>query len=132
MIVGTGTIQLPGGHLEFGEDIATCAARETLEETGLVVKPAAKIAAVTNDYFAKEGKHYVTLFVWCDMVDPTATPEVCFSLPSFSWSSRLVLRGMGADTGSQRRSWSRRSATAGRGPRGKSSRLAKENQRLVR
>lgn len=77
----TGTIQLPGGHLEFGEDITTCAARETLEETGLVVRPSPKVAAVTNDVFEKEGKHYITLFVWCDMADPSAVPEVRLPIP---------------------------------------------------
>jgi ADP-ribose pyrophosphatase YjhB (NUDIX family) len=70
-----GTIQLPGGHLEYGEDFTTCAARETLEETGLEVKPV-KVVAVTNDVFEEEEKHYITLFVYCEMVDPSAVPEV--------------------------------------------------------
>lgn len=87
----TGTIQLPGGHIEFGEEITDCAARETLEETGLVVRPSSKIAAVTNDVFETEGKHYITLFVWCDMADPSAIPEV--SLPSPSYLVRRIYGG---------------------------------------
>lgn len=57
-----------------------CAARETLEETGLHVKPT-KIFAVTNDVFDVEMKHYITLFVHCEMVDPSAIPEVCLLSP---------------------------------------------------
>ena len=72
---GHGTWQSPGGHLSYGEAIFACAERETLEETGLAVK-AARLAAVTNSVFADVGKHYITLFVLCDPVDPDAKPEV--------------------------------------------------------
>ncbi|KAF4988691.1 hypothetical protein FDECE_14964 [Fusarium decemcellulare] len=72
---GAGTWQLPGGHLEYGEEILVCAAREVLEETGLNVR-AVKVVAVTNDVFQKEGKHYITLFVRCEMEDPDAQPQV--------------------------------------------------------
>ena len=53
------------------------AAREVLEETDLHVK-GVKICAVTNDVFTKEGKHYITLFAWCEMEDKTAVPKVLF------------------------------------------------------
>lgn len=71
----TGTWQLPGGHLEYQEKIFRCAEREAEEETGLVVK-GSTIAAVTNDVFAEDGKHYVTLFVHCGMADDDAKPRV--------------------------------------------------------
>jgi 8-oxo-dGTP diphosphatase len=71
----TGTWQFPGGHLEFGEGIVTCAVRETEEETGLEVKGAG-IIAVTNDVFERDNKHYITLFVKCTMVNPDAVPQV--------------------------------------------------------
>lgn len=68
-------MQIPGGHLEHGEDVFACAERETLEETGLVVK-ADRIPTITNDVFKVEAKHYITIYVLCDMVNPDATPKV--------------------------------------------------------
>lgn len=72
---GHGTWQFPGGHLEYGEAIFACAERETLEETGLIVR-ATKLAAVTNSVFNEAGKHYITLFVLCEPVDPAAEAQV--------------------------------------------------------
>jgi len=70
-----GTWQLPGGHLEYGEAFFACAERETLEETGLKVR-ATKVVATTNDVFADQGKHYITIFVRCEMEEPDAIPQV--------------------------------------------------------
>ncbi|KAM5343463.1 hypothetical protein ACJ41O_012000 [Fusarium nematophilum] len=72
---GAGTWQLPGGHLDYGESIPNCAEREALEETGLKIR-AGKVVAVTNDVFEKEGKHYITIFVRCEMEDENAQPEI--------------------------------------------------------
>ncbi|RDI78256.1 hypothetical protein Vi05172_g11750 [Venturia inaequalis] len=57
-----GTLGLPGGHLEFGETFASCAARELTEETGIAVKPE-RIHFLTagNNVFEGEGRHYVTI-----------------------------------------------------------------------
>ncbi|EGY15380.1 nudix hydrolase [Verticillium dahliae VdLs.17] len=95
---GAGTWQLPGGHLEYGESFFACAEREVLEETGLRVR-GVKVAAVTNDIFADQGKHYITIFVKCEMEDATAQPEVCSSslhLPSLQWSLRSAVLGFGS------------------------------------
>ncbi|KZL74206.1 NUDIX domain-containing protein, partial [Colletotrichum tofieldiae] len=70
---GAGTLQLPGGHLEFGESFFTCAERETLEESGLRVR-GVKVAAVTNDVYEDLGRHYITIFVRCEMEDADAEP----------------------------------------------------------
>lgn len=57
-----------------------CAERETLEETGLKVK-GRKVAHVTNDVFSDLGKHYITIFVICEMLDQNAQPAVSLSSP---------------------------------------------------
>ena len=59
---GIGMWAPPGGHMEFGESFEECAAREVLEETGLVIKNPL-FYDLTNDIFEKEHKHYITIFV---------------------------------------------------------------------
>lgn len=52
----------PGGHLDWGETPAACAARETMEETGVGVYNL-EFVAITNDVFADTGRHYVTIWM---------------------------------------------------------------------
>ena len=59
---GATTWGLPGGHLEPGETIAACAARETLEETGLAIEGVRHVG-FSADVFEDVARHYVTLFV---------------------------------------------------------------------
>jgi len=59
---GTNTWGLPGGHLDAGEEIPTCAIRETLEETGLSIS-AIHHVGFTNSVFKSIDKQYITLFV---------------------------------------------------------------------
>lgn len=59
---GNGTWAPPGGHIEFGESIEDCARRETREETSIEVG-AVTFLAITNDLFAAEGKHYITVWL---------------------------------------------------------------------
>lgn len=61
---GAGEWALPGGHLEYGETIETCALRELKEETGLEALSLYSIGW-TNDLIA-ENKHYITFFVLVD------------------------------------------------------------------
>lgn len=59
---GTSTWAPPGGHLEFGETFECCAIREVKEETNLnILNP--QVIGVTNDIFADDNKHYVSIFL---------------------------------------------------------------------
>jgi len=62
---GDGTWSVPGGHLEFGEQIEQTAKREVFEETGVRINNV-KVAGITNDIFKKEDKHYITIWVVSD------------------------------------------------------------------
>ena len=52
----------PGGHLDFGESPDVCAARETLEETGISVANV-EFVAITNDVLADAGRRYLTVWM---------------------------------------------------------------------
>ncbi len=76
---GAGCWQFPGGHLRAGEGIEQCAVREAWEETGLKLRNL-RLGPYTNDIFAAEGRHYVTLFVLagCEEGAPEVKePEKC-------------------------------------------------------
>jgi 8-oxo-dGTP diphosphatase len=76
---GEGTWSLPGGHLEYGETPEDTAHREVLEETGCDITNV-RFAALTNDFFRDEGKHYITWWTMSDWKagEPSITePEKC-------------------------------------------------------
>ena len=59
---GGGTWSTPGGHLDFGESLEDCAAREAKEEVGVDVVDI-RFRTITNDVFEAEGKHYLTIWL---------------------------------------------------------------------
>jgi 8-oxo-dGTP diphosphatase len=86
---GAGAWSFPGGHLEHGESWEACAARETLEETGLHLQ-SPRFAAVTNDLFTAEGKHYVTIFMTGTAASTDARvmePDKCLGWRWFDWTA---------------------------------------------
>lgn len=70
--LGEGNWSIPGGHLEFSESFEDTARREVLEETGLAIRNIC-FGAVTNDFFQKENKHYVTIWMLSDYESGTPT-----------------------------------------------------------
>lgn len=86
---GDGSWQFAGGHLEFGETVEQCAAREVFEETGVSITNIRR-GPYTNDFFVKEGRHYITLFVLADFNGGEATvrePHKCRCWRWFNWNS---------------------------------------------
>jgi 8-oxo-dGTP diphosphatase len=84
---GEGAWQFPGGHLEYGEAIEDCARREVEEETGLQIKYL-RYGPFTNDLFAAEDKHYVTLYVLADYlsgIPEVREPEKCREWGWYDW-----------------------------------------------
>lgn len=72
---GHGTWSTPGGHLNFGETLEGCAAREAKEEVGVDVFDV-RFQCVTNDFFAEERKHYITVWLGGKPVgEPTIAAE---------------------------------------------------------
>lgn len=72
---GHGTWSTPGGHLDFGETLEGCAAREAKEEVGVDVFDV-RFRCVTNDVFEEEGKHYITIWLEGNPVgEPTIAAE---------------------------------------------------------
>jgi len=70
---GAGT----GGHLERGETVAECAARELLEETGVAIHPNSfQKLTFTNDIFTVEDKHYVTLYMAAMWSSDASEPRI--------------------------------------------------------
>ena len=79
---GDGSWSIPGGHLEYFEELENCAIREVFEETGVKVKNPTFVD-VTNDFFPEEDKHYITIFMKAEYEsgEPKITePDKCVNV----------------------------------------------------
>ena len=72
----------PGGHLEFGESFAACAAREVAEETGLVVDNIKFLMIGNYDFY---GKHYVDVDMIAHSTDGEPKVMEPDKVESWSW-----------------------------------------------
>ena len=93
---GTGSIALPGGHLEMYESWEDCAVREVKEETNLDLVDVRHVHS-TNDIMKQEDKHYVTIFMIGRPSNESAAkpenmePHKCEGWRAYSWEELKTL-----------------------------------------
>ena len=81
---GAGNWSTPGGHLEYGETPEQCAAREAQEETGVEIAEV-RFRALTNDVFAAEGKHYITIWMEGRYLAGEANVAAAYEMSEVGW-----------------------------------------------
>jgi 8-oxo-dGTP diphosphatase len=87
---GAGTWSPPGGYLDFGEEPAECATREAREETDVDITPP-RFGGVTNDVFAAEGKHFITLWFESEYLGNEPRAAAPGELTEVRWFPRNAL-----------------------------------------
>ena len=89
---GGKTYALPGGHLEFGESLSTCIAREFYEEARLNVE-ADKLTYVHENFWLHGliETHEIGFYFLVDLASEFPSPERDGYLPSFERRIRIRL-----------------------------------------
>lgn len=83
---GAATWATPGGYLQYGESVETCATRELLEETGLVATTLCCGPYISN---LLSTHHCITLFVFVPNFTGTLSclePNKCEGWHWFDWN----------------------------------------------
>jgi 8-oxo-dGTP diphosphatase len=99
-----GIYELPGGHIDFGEDIVDGLKREIMEEHGVRIEVGDPVTAFTymNDI---KGSHSIEVLYFARLVDPpekiTINPE---DHSGFVWVDRDELAAVAPMTDIERRS----------------------------
>lgn len=83
---------LPGGHLEFGESLAICMAREFYEETGLNVEAEKLVYVHENFYTLKDTvTHEIGFYFLVDLNSSFPSPDRDGYIPSLESHIRMRL-----------------------------------------
>jgi 8-oxo-dGTP diphosphatase len=81
---GSDSWSTPGGHLDHGETLEQCAIREVMEETSVEIHNV-RFLALTNDVFADEGRHYLTVWMDADYRAGEARVNAPHEMSSVAW-----------------------------------------------
>ncbi len=87
---GSGEWSTPGGNLDFAEDPRACAVREAREET-TVETGTPRFIGITNDVFAREAEHYVTLWFEAEYRSGQPSASVSGELTEVGWFAQSAL-----------------------------------------
>ena len=88
---------LPGGHLEPGESLNACLARELLEELGLAARVESYLGLIEHSYEAASVTHYELNNVFAVTLPTLVTPLSREAHLSFSWANVHELNEQGLE-----------------------------------